>query len=640
MGYADMKTRILPILLCAALALSLLSGCGGTKTADAEDVTQAVSTDTAVRSAVDTVPAAETLVTFTADGAVIDGPGAEIDDDGEVDIVSTGTYRITGQSDNGRVVVDAADTDVISLILDGCDLSYAEDEVIYIKTARSAELILADGTENTLTSGVFPTDIALEDVGVDENASGAALRFKCPLTVSGGGKLTVTGLINNGIGGNSNLILDGGVISVTALNDGVKSKESITVNSGVMSVLSYGDGIQAEDTLTIAGGALEITTGSGADTANMKVSDSLMMGMGGPGRGSREASAEADQDADTAEAGQDTADIEEQDETPQGDAAADSQRSSSEMPWDFDDENAVSRKGLKAGTVVVVTDGSIALDTEDDAIHSDGDVILAGGELAVRSGDDGVHADADLTISGGTVDVQYCYEGLEAKQILIEDGYVNVVATDDGMNVNGGNGMFGWASGEASGETEAEDAESESPALRITGGVVTVDSGGDGLDSNGSIYIEGGETYVSGPSSDWDAAVDYGEGGCEFIITGGVLMAGGYSGMAEAPDAVENAQGSIYYRFDDYAGDGAPCILTDADGNVILQYAFAHGYNCVVLSSPAISVGETYTLTAGDQAVTVEMTGASYSNRASRGGFGGMPMGGSREASGETEYEG
>jgi hypothetical protein len=324
----------------------------------------------------------------------------------------------------------------------------------------------------------------------------------------------------------------------------------------------------------------------------------------------------------------------------EADEGADNTESSAEpggfpgAPWDMDDEDAPSRKAMKAAGINL-NGGSVWIDAEDDAIHSDGPVTVTGGEILARSGDDGVHADEKLIISGGTLDVQYCYEGLEAKSVLIEDGIVRVAATDDGMNVNGGSG-FGFPSDEASEEAEETDGEAASGEtaedddtgiLRITGGTVLVDSGGDGLDSNGSVYVEGGTVLVSGPSSNWDAAIDRGEGSAEFIITGGIVMAGGYAGMAEAPGTAENSQPSIYYAFSDYAEDGALCKLTDPDGNVVLAYSFAHGYNCVVLSSPDLVVGETYTLTVGDQQAEIELSSVSFSNRT---------RGGSREPSGES----
>jgi uncharacterized membrane protein YgcG len=178
--------------------------------------------------------------------------------------------------------------------------------------------------------------------------------------------------------------------------------------------------------------------------------------------------------------------------------------------------------------------------------------------------------------------------------------------------------------------------------LRITGGTVVVDAGGDGLDSNGDIYFEGGTIYVSGPSSDWDAPIDYGEGSSQWVVTGGIIMAAGYSGMAESPDVEDNSQCSIYYQLDDYAEDGETAVLTDANGNVLVQYSFVHGYNVVIVSSPDLEVGQTYTLTVGDQSYEIELTSTSYSNRSfgfgggpGGGGFGGGSgeMGGSREMS-------
>ncbi len=620
-----MKAKLISLLLGGALAVSLLSGCGSP--AAQEPAQEAAESDVPVSEQTEIDESGETLIEFSDGVVTANGVTAALDN-GELILDEGGVYRLTG-SGEARVVVDAADSEEFTIILDGCDFTCADDEVIYFKTARAAELVLAEGSVNVLTSG----DISNAEEPADEEASGAALRFKCPLTVTGSGSLSVGGYINNGIGGSGDLVIDGGVITVASVNDGVKSKSNITVNDGVLTVTSQGDGIQAEGELSVNGGTVDIHTGAGALDADMKVSDSSMMGMGGgPGRGSREASGETNADDETAA----EVEIPEDTEGDQTERASDEMGGAFSMPWDMDDETSVSRKGLKAATAINITGGSVALDCADDAIHSDGDVTVSGGELRIASGDDGVHADSILSILGGTVDVVYCYEGLEAKSILIGDGFVSVVATDDGMNVNGGDGMFFGPSAEASSEAEEEDDTEDIPAeLRIKGGVVLVDSGGDGLDSNGSIYIEGGEVFVSGPSSNWDAAIDYGEGSSEFVVTGGSIMAGGYSGMAEAPDDTDGAQPAIYYVLSDYAEDGDLCTLTDANGTVLLSFQFVHGYNCVVLSSPELTVGETYTLTAGDETAEIELTGTVFSNRTrgGMGGFPGMPGGASGESS-------
>ena len=622
-----MNHRLLSLLTAAALAFCLLSGCAASGDNDLPadgGGTIASGEASNTEETADAIP-----IVFSDDGVTVNGRSA-VTDAGELTIINGGVYRISG-SGEWRVVVNAADTEDVTLILDGCDLSWPDDEVLFVKTANSAVVILAGGSENVLVSGEVPS----ADAVLDETASGAALRAKCPLTITGSGTLEVSGYVNNGIASSDDVTVEGGVITVTAVNDGLKSKSNITINTGVLTVDSDMDAIQADGELTVSGGTLSLHTGSGADGADMKVSDSLFMGMGGPPGRRERSSGEASGETESAEATPDAQASAATGETEETAESGTEPGGMPGMPWDMDDGDSPSRKGLKAGAILL-NGGSVWIDAEDDAIHSDGPVTINGGEILARSGDDGVHADEKLTIAGGTLDVQYCYEGLEAKSVLISDGVVRVTATDDGMNVNGGDG-FGFPSGEASGETEEtnDEASSEDAAedddtgiLRITGGTVLVDSGGDGLDSNGSVYIEGGTVLVSGPSSNWDAAIDRGEGGAEFVVTGGILMAGGYSGMAEAPDTTENSQPSIYYAFSDYAEDGALCKLTDSDGNIVLAYGFAHGYNCVVLSSPDLVVGETYTLTVGDQQAEIELDSVSFSNRV---------RGGSREPSGEAE---
>lgn len=50
----------------------------------------------------------------------------------------------------------------------------------------------------------------------------------------------------------------------------------------------------------------------------------------------------------------------------------------------------------------------------------------------------------------------------------------------------------------------------------INGGTITVDADGDGLDSNGNIFIKGGTTTVNGPTNAGNGALDYGDNNCFF----------------------------------------------------------------------------------------------------------------------------
>lgn len=620
------------MIMILGLTLSLLCGC---------TVTAELPLSHGERDA--------TAVHFNGDEVTITGAGAMLDG-GEVVIAEGGTYVLSGTSANSRVIVKADERAAVTLVLDGLALANPLDEAIYFKTCGVAAVILKDGTENFLLSGELPEeneDEVLSITDENEDASGAALRARCAMTLSGGGSLAVGGYINNGIAADGGLTVTGGTYEVYAVNDGVKSDLDITVTGGVFTVQTECDGIQAGGTLDISGGEVTVATGSSAEGADMKVSDSLMMGEmggGGPGggggrdrRSSEEASNEASDEAETDGSASTTDPAASKDPA---DTAREDRSSSGEMPmpggmdaWDSDSTDSPSRKGLKATEAIQISGGVITVDAEDDAIHSDGSVTITGGILTLSSGDDGVHGETVLDISGGEMDVLLCYEGLEAKVIYISGGYMNITATDDGMNAGGGMmamgpGMRPGASEEAeTGETDdtaSDESETVESVVRITGGTVIVNSGGDGLDSNGSMYIEGGVIFVSGPSSDWDSPIDCGEGSSEFVISGGFLMAAGYSMMFESPDVTDASQGTVYYvQNGSYAPDNAVTTLKAADGTVLAEYAFANSYNGVLISTPEIAAGQTYTLTIDGVDIPIEMTTAQFSNRGGSGEMGG-----------------
>ena len=551
-----MKRTVLSWLLCVCLMAGILSiGVTGFATAETS---------------------ADGSVEFTAAGPVVVGDGLKVTDKGNVKISEAGTYIISGVSDAARVVVEADETDDVTLILNGCDLTCADNEVIYFKTAGSGVIVLADGTDNTLTSGAAESETGEEATaelpvdeaaltGEEEDPSGAALRSKTTLNITGAGSLAVYGYINNGIASVGDLTVEGGSISITSTNDALKSRAVLTVAGGSISIQSQADGVQADGGLMLLGGEMNIVTGGGAAAAKRS---------GGEwGR----------------------------------------------SPWDADDSNDVSRKGIKSDGDIIVQDGTFTLDTEDDAVHAKGSIEYMGGELTAASGDDGVHADGQITVTGGSVVVTRSYEGVEAKAVVILDGTVGITSSDDGINVNGGD--FGWGR-RASDEPEAEDDGIE-PMLRIAGGTVLVDASGDGLDSNSDLFIEGGTILVSGPSDNFNAALDHGDGGYDFFVTGGILMAAGSSGMAESPSVTSGSQPSILYvRSNGSCAAGDTVTLMDADGNVLLTSSFGKSFNCVVLSCPEMEVGQTYTLVMGNHETTITLSDTTYSNRTGGFGFG------------------
>lgn len=258
-------------------------------------------------------------------------------------------------------------------------------------------------------------------------------------------------------------------------------------------------------------------------------------------------------------------------------------------------------KGLKSDGELLLESGTFVMDCEDDAFHSNGDVTVTGGSYTVATGDDAFHADGALTVLGGTVDITKSCEGLEGATVDITGGTISIVAGDDGINAAGGDG-----------ENVPGQANS-SYWIHVSGGVITVDAGGDGIDSNGDILVSGGELYISGSTGDGDASV-----------TGGVVVAAGSSGMAQNFGA-SSTQGSILVTFS--AGSTEQVTLTDSDGTVLASFAPAKRYTCVVISTPDVVQGGTYTITAGSQSQTVTMDSLIYGTGMGMGGMGGFPGG-------------
>ena len=312
------------------------------------------------------------------------------------------------------------------------------------------------------------------------------------------------------------------------------------------------------------------------------------------------------------------------------------------------DADSTSTKGIKSDGTLYVNGGTFTINSADDSFHSNSDATINDGTYTISSGDDGIHADSALLVNGGTITVIESYEGLEGLNITINDGKIDITASDDGMNAAGGNDASGFGgrggdgfkgmqapdsaqrpddtSDNTSDNTQKPDDTSDTAQttgnitvaaqkqdntsdtaqdtdtasddemwMVINGGYVHVLAGGDGLDSNGDMTINGGEVYVDGPSDNGNSAIDYGEKS-SFDINGGTVVAVGSSGMAEDVSS-ESKQQAAFVKLDSQA-DAGDVILKDADGNEIISYTAQKRYDCVIISTAALKAGQTYTLSA------------------------------------------
>ncbi len=258
----------------------------------------------------------------------------------------------------------------------------------------------------------------------------------------------------------------------------------------------------------------------------------------------------------------------------------------------------VSNKGVEANDSIRITEAELNISADNDTIHSDGSVAVKSGTLNLESGDDGIHADYKTFILGGEINITKSYELIEGTKIYISGGTINGIASDDGINASSAKDSEDTQDGRM-GKMGIDEVD-EDALISISGGIININVEGDGIDSNGSIEISGGEVYVQGPTNNGNGALDY-NGTAK--ITGGTLVALGASGMAQ--NMSEASQGSILITFTaSYTGKTS---VTDSSGNEILSFNSNKSFNSVVVSSPELKEGETYTITVGEVYQTVTL---------------------------------
>ena len=300
-------------------------------------------------------------------------------------------------------------------------------------------------------------------------------------------------------------------------------------------------------------------------------------------------------------------------------------------------EIAASNHGLSGKDSVRIAAGNVSLDVGEDGIHSEnkddatlGFVYVEGGEITIAAGDDGIHAGNQVLIAGGTVNITESYEGIEALTVDITGGEITVYSSDDGLNATDGSSSEGMGKMSAGNfDTKGNTAQNpfaatEGVYIKISGGSLKVTAYGDGIDSNGNLYVTGGETYVFGPENSGNGSLDYAGAG---VITGGTFVAAGVSGMAQN-FGNSSTQCSMLVTLSSTQSAGTAFSLQDAKGKEIISAEPETLYSCVLISCPELSIGNTYTLMAGTESATVELTetiyGSGTGSVGGRGGHGGM----------------
>lgn len=513
----------------------------------------------------------------------VSGSGVNITDN-TITVTTAGTFYFTGTTSDGNIVVKTSENDEVILVLDNCNITSLNTAVINVVEAKN---VIINVPENTTTT---VSDSNAYTVFTENEEPDSCIFSKSDLVINGSGKLIVNANYKDGIASKDSLKIVNTNLEINSVDDGIRGKDFCSIKDSNITVKSEGDGIKSTNTeegkgyIAISGGFINIEAGADAIQAEsiINVCDNSTINI-----------------------------------KTSGDVATSTGTFNKEQTTQ---DSSTSSKGLKAGSEITVENGTITINSTDDAIHSNGFIVINSGTIELSSGDDGIHADESITINGGTVNISKAYEGIESVYIEINGGDISVTASDDGINAGGGNDSSSMN------RVGANSFSGSNCQIIINGGKLYVNSTGDGLDANGSITMNGGDVVVEGPTNNGNGPLDF-DG--SFDITGGNFIAYGSNGMWQNISNT-STQYAISYVVSGKAGDKLE--LKDENENIILTATTTKAYAQVIFSSPSIENGKTYILyvngteNASQTVSSIVTTNGSNTQGMPMGGMGQMPV--------------
>ncbi len=476
-----------------------------------------------------------------ADAGVEAGAGVEVDGS-SISIVKGGSYRLTGTMAEGHIAVEA---DGVELIWDGAQIA----------CSTAAPLSARGDLALTLTENGG----ALEDLrrARDMDDDGAAIDAGGKVFVSGAGSLNVTAQAGDGLRA-SGLTLEGGALNVLAGENGVHleaeaGETAFQLTGGQLAVEANGIGVYAGGDAALRGGDLRLT--SGADglyvEGALTVSGGAAQVSAGGGAGAASPTA-AYYDSFF---GYDPFDL----------------FFGSPYYGGYDSYGGYEARVYDAVSAagIVMEDGSLVLDASGDALRADGALTMRGGALSITCGGDGLRAGGDVAVSGGVIWVDECETGLSGANVSVGNAEVSIVSAGAGL----------YALSERGGDASVLD-----------GAKLTIAAGDDGIAAGADVYLAGGETNIccSGRSGAPLNAAG------EVFADGGTLIAVG--GSDESAIAEDSAQAVLRARFNGTLREGVRVVVEDENGQAAFSFEPEADFSRLLLTSPALKQGATYTL--------------------------------------------
>lgn len=395
-------------------------------------------------------------------------------------------YAISGKF-RGNIVIDVGDAHKFELEFRGFSIIADAQSPITVLSGEEVALKAKKEYDNYIYDDRAALDPANESLRV------GAISSDVDLEIGGKGKLTVVSKNNNGIHSKDDLQVKNLSLLVVCEDNALKGNDSVSITGGVTTLIATdGDAIKTVSTdysskgkqrgsVSIAGGAHTLYAASDGIDASYNV---------------------------TLDKGLDTA--------TSLTVYTDQYSNYSKNTVKATDADPRSAKGIRAGNVIVINDGTVTVRSLDASIHASNDSLLEngaspignitvnGGSLTLYSDRSGIHADGTLKVVAGTVNVRESKKGFEASYVDIYGGSVSINAKEDGISATA----------------------SEGEAVRIRGGQTYIRAKGDGIDSNSQseafgITISGGRTVILAVSED-SYALNTEKG---YSYTGGALLA-------------------------------------------------------------------------------------------------------------------
>ena len=397
--------------------------------------------------------------------------------DGVITITKAGNYKLTGTYE-GQIKVEAADSDMVRLILNNATITNSTGAAINVVEADEVVIYTASGTANTVSDGSSYSDTA-------SGSPDAAIYSKSDLTLAGEGTLKVEGKYEEGIHTTDGLVIASGTLEVNAANTGIKGKDYVDILDGTITVTATKDGIKAtndtdgnrgwvrlsggtvnisagddgfkaERVLEISGGTLNITeSNEGIEaqyinildgTVNVTSSDDGINASysttSTSSTGTESTSTSTTQTTQTAQNTQSGQTAQGNQSAPQapsgsaGQAPAGGQAPSGTMGQPPAGGGAAGGAGGGHGTFEVVdatiniTGGTVTVNANGDGIDSNGTATLSGGTLVVNGpftgGNASLDTNGDLLLNGTTVTAANSGDMFEAPATSSTSGYVKI----------------------------------------------------------------------------------------------------------------------------------------------------------------------------------------------------------------------